>query len=78
MIEVKDLCADLGKFSLKNISFDVQNEEYFILVGPTGSGKTMFMESIAGLKPIRGGQVIINGRDVTPLNVADRNIGCAF
>jgi len=78
MIEVKDLCADLGKFSLKNISFDVQNEEYFILVGPTGSGKTMFMESIAGLKPIRGGQVIINGRDVTPLNVADRNIGFAF
>ncbi len=78
MIEIKDLCAQLGKFTLKNISFDVQDEEYFILVGPTGSGKTMCMESIAGLKPITGGQVIINGRDVTSLNVADRNIGFAF
>ncbi len=78
MIEIKDLCAELGKFSLKNITFDVQDEEYFILVGPTGSGKTMFMESIAGLKPISSGQVIINGRDVTSLNVADRNIGFAF
>jgi len=78
MIEIKDLCAQLGKFSLKNITFDVKDEEYFILVGPTGSGKTMCMESIAGLKPIRGGQVIINGRDVTSLNVAERNVGFAF
>ncbi|MBA7482975.1 Sulfate/thiosulfate import ATP-binding protein CysA [subsurface metagenome] len=78
MIEIKDLCAELGKFSLKNISFDVQDEEYFILVGPTGSGKTMFMESIAGLKPTTGGQVIINSRDVTSLNIAERNVGFAF
>ena len=78
MIEVKNLCAQLGNFTLKNITFEVQDEEYFILVGPTGSGKTMLMESVAGLKPITGGQVIINGRDVTSLNLAERNIGFAY
>jgi len=78
MIEIKDLCAELGKFSLKNITFDVQDGEYFVLLGPTGSGKTMFMESIAGLKPISSGQVIINGRDVTSLNIEERNIGFAY
>ena len=78
MIEVKNLCAQLGNFTLKNITFEVQDEEYFIIVGPTGSGKTMLMESIAGLKPITGGQVIINDRDVTSLNLAERNIGFAY
>jgi len=78
MIEVKGLCNQLGKFTLKNITLEVQDEEYFILVGPTGSGKTMLMESIAGLKPIMSGQVIINGRDVTSLNLAERNIGFAY
>jgi len=78
MIEIKNLCAQLGKFSLKNVSFTVQDGEYFILVGPTGSGKTMLVESIAGLKPVVSGQIIINGRDVTSLNVEERNIGFAF
>ena len=78
MIEIKDLCANLGKFSLKNITFDVKDGEYFVLLGPTGSGKTMFMESIAGLKPIRSGQVIINSKNVTSLNIEERNVGFAY
>ena len=78
MIEIKDLCAQIGKFSLKNVTFSVQDGEYFILVGPTGSGKTMLVESIAGLKPVVSGQVIINGRDVTSLNLEERNIGFAY
>ncbi len=78
MIEVKGLCNQLGSFSLKDITFSAQDREYFVLLGPTGSGKTMLLEAIAGLKPIRGGQVIINGRDVTSLNLENRNIGFAF
>ncbi len=78
MIEIKDFCMTIGKFSLKNITFSVQDGEFFVLLGPTGSGKTMLLESIAGLKPVTGGQVIINGRDVTSLNLAERNIGFAY
>jgi len=78
MIEIKDLCVKLGGFLLKNITFDVQDGEYFVLLGPTGSGKTVLLESIAGLNPTRSGQVRINGRDVTHLNLEKRNIGFAF
>ncbi len=78
MIEIKDLSVKLGSFLLKDITFDVQDGEYFILLGPTGAGKTVLLESIAGLNPIRSGQVRINGRDVTHLNLEKRNIGFAF
>jgi len=78
MLEVKDLCTQLGDFFLKNISFDVKDGEYFVLLGPTGSGKTVLLESIAGLHAISSGQVWINGRDVTQLNLEKRKIGFAY
>ncbi len=77
MLEVKDLCAQLGKFFLNDISFDVQDGEYFVLLGPTGSGKTVLLDSIAGLKSIESGQIRINGRDVTSLNLEKRRVGFA-
>ncbi len=78
MLEVKDLCVQLGSFFLKNVSLDVKDGEYFVLLGPTGSGKTVLLESIAGLTPVRSGQVWINGRNVTDLNLEHRNIGFAY
>ena len=78
MLEVKDLCVHLGSFSLKGINLDVKDEEYFVLLGPTGSGKTALLESIAGLNAVRSGQIWINGRDVTDLNLEQRRIGFAF
>jgi len=78
MLEVKDLCAQLGSFFLKDINLEVRDGEYFVLLGPTGSGKTVLLESIAGLKSVSSGQVWINGRDVTSLNLEKRNIGFAY
>jgi molybdate/tungstate transport system ATP-binding protein len=78
MLEIKDLCTQLGDFFLKNINFDVKDGEYFVLLGPTGSGKTVLLESIAGLHAVSSGQVWINGRDVTQLNLEKRRIGFAY
>ncbi len=78
MLEVKDLCVQMGNFFLKNISFDVKDGEYFVLLGPTGSGKTVLLESIAGLHAVTSGQVWINGKDVTELNLEKRKIGFAY
>ena len=78
MIEIKDLSVKLGNFSMKDMAFDVQDGEYFVLLGPTGSGKTVLLESIAGLKSLDGGQIKINGRTVTSLNLENRNIGFAY
>jgi len=78
MLEIKDLCTQLGSFFLKDINLEVQDGEYFVLLGPTGSGKSVLLESIAGLKSVSNGQVSINGRDVTSLNLEKRNIGFAY
>ncbi|MDO8687417.1 MAG: ABC transporter ATP-binding protein [Dehalococcoidales bacterium] len=78
MIEIKDLSVSLGNFLMKDITFDVQDGEYFVLLGPSGAGKTVLLESIAGLKPLNCGQIKINGRDVTDLNLEKRNIGFAY
>ena len=78
MIEVKDLSVELRGFILEDINFDVQDGEYFVLLGHTGAGKTVLLDSIAGLKSLRSGQIIINGRDVTSLNLENRRIGFAY
>jgi molybdate/tungstate transport system ATP-binding protein len=78
MLEVKDLCVQMGKFFLKNVNLEVRDGEYFVLLGPTGSGKSVLLESIAGLTSVTSGEVWINGKDVTDLNLEKRKIGFAF
>ena len=78
MLKVKDLCVQMGKFFLKNVNLEVRDGEYFVLLGPTGSGKSVLLESIAGLTSVTSGEIWINGRDVTNLNMASHNIGFAF
>jgi len=77
MLEVKDLAAKRGDFFLKEVSLTVKDGEYFVLLGPTGAGKTVLLESITGITGIRGGQIWINGKDVTSFNVQERKIGFA-
>ncbi|MFC2016376.1 ATP-binding cassette domain-containing protein [Chloroflexota bacterium] len=78
MIEIRDLCVKLRGFLMKDITFDVQNGEYLVLLGPTGAGKTVLLESIAGLNSIESGQIKINGKNVTHLNLEKRKIGFAY
>lgn len=78
MLKVKDLRAKRGNFFLKGVDLEVQDGEYFVLLGPTGAGKTVLLESIAGIQGIRGGEVWINDRDVTSLNLEERRIGFAY
>ena len=86
MLKVKDLCISRGNFGwwegvslLKDICLDVQDGEYCVLMGPTGSGKTVLLESLAGIYyGIRSGEIWINGRDVTSLTLEQRKIGFAY
>ncbi len=63
----------LGKFRL-NAEFEM-DRGYCVILGPTGAGKSVFLELIAGIiKPDRG-EIRINGRDITALPPEKRNIG---
>ena len=60
---------------MQNISLQVPNRHYGILMGATGTGKTTLLEAIAGLSPITTGSILLGDRDVTNLKPAERNIG---
>jgi ABC-type sugar transport system ATPase subunit len=75
MIAVRDLSFEIGRFALRDVSLDIATGEYFVLLGPTGSGKTLFTECLCGLlRPARG-RIEIDGREVTRLAPRLRSIG---
>ena len=78
MIEVKGLSVDLGDFLLKDITFEVKQSEYYIILGPTGAGKTVLLESIAGLYPVKKGEIWLNGKEITNLEPEKRGIGVVY
>jgi molybdopterin-binding protein len=78
MIEVKDLSVDLGEFVLKNVTLAIKEGEYFIILGPTGAGKTVLLESIAGLYPINGGEIWLRGKEVTRVEPEKRKISIVY
>ena len=65
MITIKHLSARLGDFSLKEIDLDIRDGEYFVILGPTGAGKTVLIECLAGLHRLTSGEIWIDGRNVT-------------
>ena len=78
MIEIKNLCVNLGDFRLQDINLAVDEGEYFIVLGPTGAGKTILLESIAGLHPVKSGQIWLKGKQVTSLEPEKRNISIVY
>ena len=75
MIRVEDVRKNLGMFSLRGVSLEIERGEYFVILGPTGSGKTVLIECIAGLYDVDGGKVFIEGEDVTGLPPERRRVG---
>ena len=78
MITVRNLKVDLGEFLLQNINLDIKPGEYFIILGPTGAGKTVLLEAIAGLYPVLEGEVWIDGKEITKLSPEKRGIGIVY
>jgi len=78
MIQIKNLCVDLGDFMLRDINLTVDEGEYFIILGPTGAGKTVLLESIAGLYPVRSGEVWLRRKEITRLRPEKRGISIVY
>jgi molybdate/tungstate transport system ATP-binding protein len=78
MIRIEDLHVRLLDFHLRNINLAVAENEFFMLMGPTGAGKTVLLEAIAGLIPVNSGRIFIEGRDVTELPSEKREVGLVY
>jgi multiple sugar transport system ATP-binding protein len=64
--------------ALNDVSFEVQNAEFFVLLGPTGAGKTTTLRVIAGLTKPDAGSVTFDGQPVDVLPPADRDVAFVF
>jgi molybdate/tungstate transport system ATP-binding protein len=78
MIAIKGLDISLRDFHLFNIDLEIAQNEFFILMGPTGAGKTVLLEAIAGLVPVKNGRIYIGGKDVTVLPPDKRSISIVY
>ncbi len=80
-IRIKDLSKKYpnGEVqALQNISFDVQDGEFFCVLGPAGAGKTTLIKIIAGIEPADSGSILLGEEDVTDKLPADRDVAVAF
>ena len=77
-IQTQNLCVNLGEFHLQGIDLFVQKGEYFVILGPTGSGKTVLLETLAGLNRISTGRILLFGKDITNLEPEKRGLGFVY
>ena len=78
MIRVKDLSIHFPGFSLESVNLDVKDKDFFALIGPTGSGKSVLLEAIMGLIPMDRGAIFLNDREITKKPPEQRGIGIVY
>ena len=78
MLELRSITKRLGSFVLPELSLTVNDGQYLILVGPSGVGKTVLLEIIAGLVRPDSGQILLDGKDVTNNAPEKRNIALVY
>lgn len=64
--------------AVREITFEVRSGTLTTILGPSGCGKTTTLRMIAGLEAPTAGQILIEGKDVTTLGPADRNVSMMF
>jgi len=67
MIEIQALNLTLGNFRMENLTLSLKEKAFNVLLGPTGSGKTLILESIMGLRNFQGGRIVAAGKEIQDL-----------
>ncbi|MFC4802670.1 MULTISPECIES: amino acid ABC transporter ATP-binding protein [Neobacillus] len=83
IITVKNLRKSFGNLEvLKDINAEVQEKEVICVIGPSGSGKSTFLRCLNRLEEISGGEVVINGHNITDpkinINKVRQEVGMVF
>ena len=79
VITLKDVKKSFGSVNvIGNVNLEIADGEFVIFVGPSGSGKSTLLRLVAGLEDTTGGQILIDGADVTNLGPAERELSMVF
>src|SRR3954462_9419662 len=73
-----DKVYDNGFHAVQDLSLDVRDGEFLVLVGPSGCGKTTALRMVAGLEEISDGTISIGDRVVNQLTPKERDIAMVF
>jgi multiple sugar transport system ATP-binding protein len=78
-LTLKNLSKTYGDVvALRNVSLDIHDKEFFVLLGPTGAGKTTVLRCIAGLEKPESGEVWIDDDMVNEWSAANRDVALVF
>ena len=72
-IEVQGLRKSYnGQEVLRGLDFEVKPGEVFVIMGPSGSGKSVLLKHLIGLEPPDAGEILINGESIESPEIADK------
>jgi ABC-type Fe3+/spermidine/putrescine transport system ATPase subunit len=78
MLDIKSLNKRFDSFSLSDINMSIRADDYHILLGQSGAGKSLLLELIAGIINADSGTIFLEGKDITNLPTGKRKIGLVF
>lgn len=78
-LEVQDLCKSWGTVDvLHDVSFSIEAGGFLTLLGPSGCGKSTILRLVSGLDEANSGQIRIDGKEISNVPAAQRNVGMVF
>jgi branched-chain amino acid transport system ATP-binding protein len=73
LLEVEGLCVNYGHIeAIRHITFNVEEGSITTLIGANGAGKTTTLKTISGLRKVREGRILFDGKDITSLPPYER------
>ncbi len=78
MIALRNISKTYPGFSLSNVNLEIDQSDYFVLLGMSGAGKTMLLDIIAGFIVPDTGSIWVNNNNITRVPIQKRNIAMVF
>jgi molybdopterin-binding protein len=78
MLELRNIRKSFGEFAIDDVSLKVHEGDYFMLLGQSGSGKSVLLQIIAGLIKPDAGEFLLGGKDYTYKKIQDRQVVYLF
>ena len=73
-LELRGLSKDFDGFKITDLSLVAEPSQYLVVIGPTGAGKTLLLETIQGFHELDAGEILLDGADITQLPQTQRRI----